>query len=192
MKWAQSVRVAYRHIRPVTVVYARGTGGYKTAATAAWDRLSHWLAQHNARRQVKRGFGIFHDNPEATPVELQRYDACVELMTGIDADPAAGIGRQTLSGGTYAVHTHIGGYEPMGGLLSQLHRQWVPKQGLSVDYDRPFVAIYLNDPQITREVHRRTELCVPVLPLRELLPVEPTADNEDFASPLMRRAVGLE
>jgi AraC family transcriptional regulator len=141
---------------------------------------------------VKRGFGIFHDNPEVTPIELQRYDACVELMTGVDADPAAGIGRQTLSGGTYAVHTHIGGYQPMGGMLSQLHRQWVPKQGLSVDYDRPFMAIYLNDPQVTREVHRRTELCVPVLPLRELLPVEPIADNEDFASPLMRRAVGLE
>ena len=53
----------------------------------------------------------------------------------------------------------------MGGLLSQLHRDWVPKQGLAVDYDRPFMAIHLNDPLLTREVHRRTELCIPVLPL---------------------------
>jgi AraC family transcriptional regulator len=174
------------------VIYARSTGSYQGAAKTAWDRLNQWLADHNARRQVKRGFGLFHDNPQVTPPELQRYDACVELMTGIDADPAAGIGRQTLCGGTYAVHTHVGGYAPMGGLLSELHRQWVPKQGLSVDYDRPFMAVYLNDPLFTREVHRRTELCVPVLPLRELLPLEPTADNEDFASPLMRRAVGLE
>ena len=185
------MRVAYRHIRATNVVFARSTGGYENAAKAAWDRLNQWLVDHDVRRQVKRGFGLFHDNPQVTPAELQRYDACVEL-TGVDADPAAGIGRQTLCGGTFAVHVHIGSYERMGGLFSQLHRQWVPKQGLSVDYDRPFMAIHLNDPLLTREVHRRTELCVPVLPLREALPVEPTAHNEDFISPLMRRAVGLD
>lgn len=174
------------------MVFARSTGGYEAAAQAAWDRLSQWLENQGARRQVKRGFGLFHDNPQVTPPELQRYDACVELMTGIDADPVAGISRQTLSGGTYAVHVHVGAYQRMGGLFSQLHRQWVPKQGLSVDYDRPFMAIHLNDPILTREVHRRTELCVPVLPLRDALPVEPTAHNEDFVSPLMRRAVGLD
>ena len=27
-------------------------------------------------------------------------------------------------------------------------------RGLSLDYDRPFVTIYLNDPAITREMHR--------------------------------------
>jgi AraC family transcriptional regulator len=185
------VRVAYRHVRPVTVVYARATGGYYLGAKEAWERLTSWLAQHGARRQIKRGFGLFHDNPQSTAPELLRYDACVELMTGIDAEPAAHIGRQTLSGGTYAVHTHVGAYEPMGGLLSHLHREWVPKQGLAVDYDRPFMAIHLNDPQLTREVHRRTELCIPVLPLREYMPSDlPASQDEDFRSPLLRMAVG--
>ena len=95
-----------------------------------------------------------------------------------------------LSGGTYAVHTHVGSYQPMGGLLSQLHRDWVPKQGLSVDYDRPFMAIYLNDPMLTREVHRRTELCIPVLPLRVALPAEDTARRMTSSRRCMRRAVG--
>ena len=36
------------------------------------------------------------------------------------------------------------------------------------------MAIYLNDPAITREVHRRTELCVPVLPVRM-----PLSSNDD-------------
>lgn len=185
------MRVAYRHIRPATVVYARSTGGYQVSAKEAWERLGAWLTEHQVRRQVKRGFGLFHDNPQSTPLELLRYDACVELMTGLDADPAAGIGRQMLSGGTYAVHTHIGGYQRMGGLFSELHRAWVPKQGLAVDYDRPFMAIHLNDPMLTREVHRRTELCIPVLPIRVELEGEVTGDNDDFVSPLMRRAVGL-
>ncbi len=180
-------------MRPAAVVYTRSTGGYQAAAKDAWDRLNAWLAAHEARRQVKRGFGLFHDNPEVTPPELLRYDACVELMTGIDADPAAGICRQMLSGGTYGAHTHVGGYQHMGGLLSQLHRNWVPKQGLAVDYDRPFMAIHLNDPHVTREIHRRTELCIPVVPLAVALPAENenTGADEGYVSPLMRRAVGL-
>ena len=184
------MRVAYRQIRPTTVVYARGTGGYQVAAKEAWERLNAWLAQHQVRRQVKRGFGLFHDNPQVTPLELLRYDACVELTTGLDADPEAGIGRHMLSGGTYAVHTHVGGYARMGGLFSQLHSDWVPKQGLAVDYDRPFMAIHLNDPLLTREMHRRTELCIPVLPLRVELSAGVTGENDDFVAPVLRQAAG--
>ena len=44
------------------------------------------------------------------------------------------------------MHTHVGAYAPLGELLSEMHRDQVPKQGLAVDYDRPFMAIYLNDP----------------------------------------------
>jgi AraC family transcriptional regulator len=184
------VRVTYRHIRPVTVIFARATGGYHVAARDAWERLNSWLTQHDARRHIKRGFGLFHDNPQATAPELLRYDACVELMTGIDAEPAAHIGRQTLGGGTYAVHTHVGGYEQVGGLLSQLHREWVPKQGLAVDYDRPFMAIHLNDPLRTREVHRRSELCIPVLPLRGYMPADAPDEEVDARSALLLMAAG--
>lgn len=174
----------------MTVVYARGTGSYDAAAKDAWERLFAWVSQYQARRQAKRGFGLFHDNPQLTPTELLRYDACIELATGPDADLPAGIGRQTLSGGTYAVHTHVGGYGAVGGLLSDLHREWVPRQGLAVDYDRPFMAIYLNDPLVTREVHRRTELCIPVLPLRTAMPGEASTEDGDFSVTAMRKAVG--
>jgi AraC family transcriptional regulator len=186
------LRVAYRHIRPASVLYARATGCYSVSALSAWERLDKWLAEMHARRQIKRAFGLFHDNPKITAPELIRYDACVELITALDADPNAGIARQTLSGGTYAVHTHIGGYGPMGELFSQLHREWIPKQGLEIDYDRPFMAIHLNDPHVTRQVHRRTELCVPVLPLRETAPLEAASHDEDHVSPWMRLAAGLK
>lgn len=184
------MRVAYRQVRPLTVVYARSTGGYQVSAKSAWDKLNAWLDGQQVRRKVKRGFGLFHDNPQTTPLELLRYDACVELTTGLDADLEAGIGRQMLSGGTYAVHTHIGGYGRMGGLFSDLHGDWVPKQGLAIDYDRPFMAIHLNDPQLTREVHRRTELCIPVLPLRVELQAGVTGENDDFIAPFLRSAAG--
>ena len=68
------------------------------------------------------------------------------------------------------MHTHVGSYDEVGGLLSHLHSRIVPERALCVDYDRPFMTIHLNDPAVTREVHRRTELCVPVVPIAMPLP----------------------
>jgi AraC family transcriptional regulator len=135
-----------------------------------------WIDRQNARSRVKQVHGLFRDNPRETTSELLRYDACVPVAYGFDADPEVGIGRQTLPGGAYAVHTHVGSYADAGQLLHELHRDIVPKRGLTVDYDRPFLATYLNDPAITREVHRRTELCVPVLPVR--MPLSSNDDEE--------------
>jgi AraC family transcriptional regulator len=172
------VRVIYRYIRPLPVLYARSMGPYEVSSREAWLCLNGWLERKGARQRVKQGFGFFRDNPTSTAPELLRYDACVPLLPGLDADPAAGIGRQTLPGGAYAVHTHVGSYDGAGRMFSRLHRLVVPKRGLSVDYDRPFVAVYLNDPGITREVHRRTELCVPVLPIP--MPLSSNDDGEAY------------
>jgi AraC family transcriptional regulator len=141
-------------------------GPYCESSREAWRLMMSWIDRQGGRQRVKQAHGFFRDNPTVTAPELLRYDACVPVSFGFDADLEAGIGRQTLPGGAYAVHTHVGSYAEAGQVLSQLHRNIVPKRGLSVDYDRQFLAVYLNDPAITREVHRRTELCVPVLPVR--------------------------
>lgn len=180
------MRVTYRYIRPVTVLYARGNGCYEAAARLAWEKLGGWLVAHNARRHIRRGFGIFRDNPQVTATDLLRYDACVEMTPGLDMAGNAGIARQVLGGGTHAIHTHVGSYGGLGNLMSELHRDFVPRQGLTVDYDRPFMAIHLNDPLLTREVHRRTELCVPVMPLP--LAIGDNSACEDPADPMLRLA----
>ena len=178
------MRVTYRYIRPMTVVYARCMGPYETSCREAWRRMNDWLDRRGARSRVKQGYGYFRDNPKLTPPELLRYDACVPVTLGLDPEPDSGIRRMTLPGGAYAVYTHVGAYAEIGPLLSRLHREIVPKRGLSLDYDRPFVTIYLNDPAITREMHRRTELCIPVLPVQM-----PLSSNDDDAGHEGDRAV---
>jgi AraC family transcriptional regulator len=160
----------------MTVVYARAFGPYRTAAPAAWRIMDEWLTKRGMRSRVKQAYGYFRDNPRLTAPELLRYDACVPVTFGIEPGPEAGIGGQVLAGGAYAVHTHVGGYAETGELFSLLQRDIVPKRGLTVDHGRPFLAIYLNDPGFTREMHRRTELCVPVLPVQM-----PVSSNDDDA-----------
>src|ERR1700680_2259010 len=93
------VRVTYRYIRPMTVVYARAMGPYQTSSREAWGRMNSWLDRHHARSRVKQGYGYFRDNPKTTAPELLRYDACVPLTFGLEAEQEVGIGRQTLPGG---------------------------------------------------------------------------------------------
>ena len=126
---------------------------------------------------MKQGYGYFRDNPRLTAPELLRYDACVPVTFGLDPEPDGGhrppdASRRRLRRAHARRLLRAKSVE----LLSHLHREIVPKRGLSLDYDRPFVTIYLNDPAITREMHRRTELCVPVLPVRM-----PLSSNDDDA-----------
>jgi DNA gyrase inhibitor GyrI len=185
------VRVSYRYIRPCGVLYARTAGAYAVSVAQAWHAMTLWLEAHDARRLVKRGIGVFHDNPSITVPEAQRYDACVGLVAdaALEADPEAGIGRQTLAGGAYAVHAHVGAYEAIGELFSNLRTEAVAKRGLSIDDGRPFVAIYLNDPMRTRKVHRHTELCIPVIPIRVPLSINDDGDLPDCAEVVVGRRV---
>jgi len=85
------------------------------------------------------------------------------------------------------VHAHVGPYENTGEAFSKMRRITVAKRGLSIDFGRPFVAIYLNDPLVTREVHRRTELCIPVMPMRMPLSSNDDSEQADLARVLNER-----
>ena len=93
------MRVTYRYIRPCVVLYARGIGAYTTSVAAAWRTMHGWLESHNVRHLFRRGLGVFHDDPTVTSPDALRYDACIVPVQSIpDADPKAGISRQTLAG----------------------------------------------------------------------------------------------
>lgn len=163
-----------RHARPQTVLYVRSLGPYRTGADRAWQTMGRWLDARNTRRLMRVSYGLFRDNPRCTAPELLRYDACVPLVVGLEEDAEAGIGRQVLPGGAYAVHTHTGAIELTGQLFSRLVRSELPARGLTLDDGRPLLAVYLTDPTATREMHRRTELCIPIVPMQI-----PLAGNED-------------
>jgi AraC family transcriptional regulator len=128
--------------------------------------MGRWLDAGNRRSRMRVSYGLFRDDPRTTAPQLMRYDACVPLVFGLEEDAEAGIRRQILPGGAYAVHTHLGPLEATGELLSELRRKELPERGLTIDEDRPFLAAYLTDPTVTRDAYCRTEVCIPVQPLR--------------------------
>ncbi len=156
------MKIVFRHARPQMVLYVRSMGPYRKGTEAAWQIMGRWLDSDNRRSLMRVSYGLFRDNPRTTAPDLLRYDACVPLGIGLEESAASGIRRQVLPGGAYAVYTHVGSIEATGELFSRLYRHELPKLGLKVDEDRPFLAVYLTDPTVTREMHRRTEVCIPL------------------------------
>ena len=59
----------------------------------------------------RAGPGIVHDAPGITPPERCRFDAAIKIDKSF---AGAGIGIQTIPGGTFAITTHVGPYRTLG------------------------------------------------------------------------------
>lgn len=83
------------------VAYVRKMGPYgKETCEAAFGELAQWAGP---RGHLNSGtlLGVYWDNPEVTPPEKCRVDACVSVSG--DTTPEGPVGIQTIRGGQYAV-----------------------------------------------------------------------------------------
>lgn len=142
------------------VVFTWRTGAYPQSAPEAWDALWTWIHNKGHMEQVKRMIGFGLDNPAVTAADQCRYEACIELHSGAVADDDAGIGVQTLPGGTYAVYRMVGAYSQMPECFQTLRNDVLPEKGLTIDPFRPFLEIYVSGN--VPEDERQTDLCIPV------------------------------
>jgi len=106
-------------------------------------------------------WGSPNDDPEVTPPEKIRYDACITVDETVE--PEGDIGVQTLRGGEYAMTVHKGPYEKLIETYGRISGEWAPGSGRVVSSD-PCLEVYLNDPHRTPPDQLRTEIYVPLEP----------------------------
>ena len=106
--------------------------------------------------------GVSYDDPEITPAEKIRYDACVSVDEGFE--PEGRIGVQVLEGGEYAVAMHVGPYEKLADTYAALCGRCVPLLGREIR-SAPALEFYLNDPESTEPEELLTEVHVPLYPV---------------------------
>jgi AraC family transcriptional regulator len=157
------MRVSVRYLRPSAVLYIRSTGPYEQSANAAWERMRTWLDSQDMTSLPGRGIGYIRDNPERTGPFLRRYDACIDIVPGLDTDYHAGVGRQTLPSGTFAVYEHVGAHSELRDAFNVMKNSAIPQRGFKIDGARAFLEIYLDDPKLVPVAQCRTELCVPIM-----------------------------
>jgi AraC family transcriptional regulator len=145
---------------PLRVAFMRHLGPYAEVG-AIWDKFLPILGCDGWLGGGALLIGICHDDPEVTPPNRIRYDACV-TVDGRFA-PAGEIGAQIISGGDYAMATHFGPYHKLGETYAKLLGQWLPRSGRELRAD-PCFEVYLNHPQSVEPEELLTDIYAPLEP----------------------------
>lgn len=154
----RNMNVQIKTIPARRVAFMRHIGPYDQVG-ATWDEFLPVLGKDGLLGGDSEFIGICHDDPDVTPPEKTRYDACVTVDE--DFVPQGEIGVQTIAGGEYAITTHFGPYDKMGDTWAKLLGQWLPRSGRELR-EEPCFEIYLNDPTSTDPEDLLTDLCAPL------------------------------
>lgn len=152
------MEASIKRLDEIRVVFMRHTGPYNQVGPT-WMKLMGWAGPRGLLGPNMKCLGLSHDDPEVTPPDRLRYDACLVVGPGVEA--AGDVGVQTIAGGDYAMTVHHGPYENLAQTYAALCGQWLPQQGRELR-SAPCIEIYLNNPQTTTPEQLRTEVYVPL------------------------------
>ena len=144
------------------VAYIRHVGNYSEIGRVL-RRLARWAGPRGVFRNPEtRLLSIYYDNPDVTPLDKLRSDACITVPEGTRVK--RDIGSMMLPGGSYAVAYVEIDETQYGEAWDRLFRDWLPESGYQPD-DRPCYEIYLNDPRKHPQRKHILEICEPIRPL---------------------------
>lgn len=150
--------VRIENIEPIRVAFVRHVGPYEECEPA-WQKLCGWAGPRGLFGPKTTIIGISHDDPEVTPPEKIRYDACITVDDTVE--PEGEVNIQVIPGGDYAVATHKGPYTKLIETYSQLYGEWAPQSGRVVKQAACF-EIYRNDPDKTPPEELLTDIYIPL------------------------------
>jgi AraC family transcriptional regulator len=150
--------VDLRLVPDIAVIARRHEGDYDGIG-GVFERLNTAAIGRGWLGPTTRYFGVYYQDPSATPVAALRSDAC--LTAPPDAEPDGDLRPLTIAGGRNAVLLHVGPYVELHRAYTWLYREWLPASG-EEPADRPCVEEYLNNPRVVPPSELRTEIWLPL------------------------------
>lgn len=140
------------------VAYVRNIGPYITCEKA-WNTLCSWACPKGLFSPSTKILGLCYDDPDVTPADKIRYDACITIEEDIKTEGEIKI--QEIPEGEYACVTHTGPYTELKDIYIQLCGKWLPASGREMKH-APSMEIYLNDPKSTPPKDLKTQILLPL------------------------------
>ena len=162
------MNVEVKQLPTYHVAYIRHLTGYSKGQSSgeiseAFQRVSKWAAAHNLIGPQTMIIGIPYDNPDITPNDRCRYDACVTIPAEVNAGSGE-VGVQDIPGGKYAVcHLEISALEArkIAEAVDSLYGEWLPSSGYSAA-GQPALEIYYETPNKPQGSWISMDFCVPI------------------------------
>jgi len=156
-----AMHVELKTIPPMRLAYMRNTGPYGQAVAQLWQRFAAWCGQQGYMHPRRKMYGISQDNPEITPADKCRYDACIEVDDSFK--PQGDMGVQNFGGGRYACGRFTGrAGNDVHEAWTHMFAVWLPQSGYQPD-NNPALELYDEDFVVDPKTGAfNCWLCVPV------------------------------
>ncbi|HOO63996.1 MAG TPA: AraC family transcriptional regulator [Synergistaceae bacterium] len=146
------------------VAYVRNVGPYgPEGCGGAFQKLMEWAEPRGFSGKGAVFFGICLDDPDITPPEKCRYDACVAVPEGRSVEGEVGV--QTLPGGLYGVYRKSVRSGEYTQAWEELLGSWFPRSGYEPD-SRPFYERYVIEEDFRSYDVMSVEFCAALMPLQ--------------------------
>lgn len=157
-----SMDVKVKDMPSYYVAYVRGIGEYSPeTCLGAHEKIIKWAMTREFIKKDTLSIGIGHDNPDITPHDKCRYEACITIPENAPIDTEISV--QTIPPGRYAVYSADIGIGEFSEKWSDLIKIWLPSSGYQPDA-RPFYEICHNN--ISMNTSRFSiDFCCPIKPL---------------------------
>ncbi len=149
-----------KKINDIHVIFQRSNGKTGDNTTVDnWETLFAKAQDHQVINFQSKFYGINWDDPEITPEEKARYDACISIDATPDVEKV--FSTKTIRGGKYLSFLYKGDYQNLGLVYDQIFKEWIIK----MDYDlreEPVFEQYINNKEVTPKEELLTEIFIPI------------------------------
>jgi len=149
-----------KNIKDIHVIFQQSKGkiGDKTTKVN-WDTFFTSAEKHQMINWESKFYGINWDDPEITPNEKVRYDACISIPNGTKVKPK--FSTKIISGGRYLCFLYKGDYQNLGLVYNHIFKDWILKRNYDLRED-PIFEQYINNMATTSTEDLLTEIFIPI------------------------------
>ncbi len=149
-----------KNIDDIHVIFQQSkgkTGDHTTRIN--WETLFTKAQKHQILNAESRFFGINWDDPDITPEEKVRYDACISIQNNTNIE--ANFSSKTILGGKYLCFLYKGDYQNLSLIYNYIFRNWIIKMEYNLR-DEPIFEQYINNKETTAPEDLLTEIFIPI------------------------------
>lgn len=149
-----------KNIKDIQVIFQQSKGKIGDQTTKAnWETLFANAQKLQAVNLESKFYGINWDDPEITPKEKVRYDACISIQNNAKIDTV--FSTKTIFGGKYLSFLYKGDYQNLGFVYNHIFRDCIIKMDYSLR-EEPIFEQYINNKEITPTEDLLTEIFIPI------------------------------
>ena len=149
-----------KNIKDIPVIFQQSKGKIGDNTTKQnWDTLFAKAQNHQIINRETKFYGINWDDPEITPNEKVRYDACISIQN-YNNDLSA-FSTKTILGGKHLCFLHKGDYQNLSQVYDYIFRDWVIKRNYDLR-EEPIFESYINNKETTAPEDLLTEIFIPI------------------------------